>query len=383
MNEFQIRVNGRRFDLWESAEVQRSIDNPTGVFSFASTSVSPAQYPVKAGDKCQVMLNDTPVLTGFVDGISAGGSVLQGQNVSVVGRDNTSDIIDSSMRDSVKNITGPISLVKLCEEVITSLGAFVQVVDVSAPPPQVSALTDFDANTDFTSDSGRNCMEFLIDFARKKQVYLVPDGSGRLLLFRPGNRRSPTALLNEKDGMMNNVISWKMEYSHQDRYNLYRVRSEDNFGSNDDADYAGDGVDRSGDAIDPEIRRSRYCEKQAPESSDDTEVVETAIELANVTKALASTYECTVAGIAQPNGTIWDFGQLVSVSDDFAGLKGTFLVKAVRFEIDTKRGSTTHLTVVPPEAYRVRLTTAGDERTAIRSPSLQKFKPSDSPLFIR
>jgi prophage tail gpP-like protein len=381
MNEFQIRINGQRFDLWENAQVERSIDMTSGVFGFTSTISSPAQYPVKAGDQCQILLNDTPVITGFVDSIRAGGSSEGGQLVSVQGRDNTSDIIDSSVPDSAKNIMGPISLLSLCKLVISSLGATIPVIDASGHDGSI--LTDFSEDTEFTSDSGRNCIEFLIDFSRKKQVYLISDGTGSLVLYRPGGVTSQTSIVNEKNGTMNNVISWEIDYNHQERFNKYRVRSQDNFGSDDEADYSGPGVDRSGDAIDPEIRASRYIEVQSPESSDDGETLQTAIEVANLRKASASEYRCTVQGIAQPDGTVWDFGTLISVSDDFAGIQGIFLIKSVSFNIDLYGGSTTSLTIVPPEAYQVRLSTSSDDRNAIRSPGIQTSKPSTEPLFIR
>jgi prophage tail gpP-like protein len=372
MSDFQIRVEGQRYDLWQSARVFRSIDKTSGVFSFTSTSTS----PIKAGSRCQILLNDVAILTGFIDSFKAQGSMVSGQNISVEGRDNTADLIDSSMKDDVKMLEGPLSLKALCERVISSLGA-------SIPVTSNIDISDFGEQTNFTADSGRGCMEFLVDFARKKQVYLIADGEGRLELFRPGANRSNTALLNEKNGVMNNVISWSVAYKHQDRFNTYVVRSQDNFGFDDDADYADQGVSRTGDAIDSEIRSSRYFERQTPETSDGLEVVQSAIELANLRKAKASEYNCVVAGATQPNGDVWAFGQLVSVSDDFAGLKGMFLIKAVDFNIDVKRGSTTTLTLVPPEAYQVRLTTPGDERLASRSPDLQTSSPSNTKVFIR
>jgi prophage tail gpP-like protein len=372
MSDFQIRVDGQRYDLWQSARVHRSIDQTSGVFSFTSTSTS----PIKAGSRCQILINDVTVLTGFIDSFKAQGSMTSGQNISVEGRDNTSDLIDSSMKDDVKMLEGPLSLKGLCERVIASLGATIPVISNID-------ISDFGAETKFTADSGRGCMEYLVDFARKKQVYLVADGEGRLELFRPGTDRSNTALLNEKNGEMNNVITWSISYTHQYRFNTYVVRSQDNFGSDDDADYADQGVSRTGEAIDSEIRSSRYFERQTPETSDSLEVGQSAIELSNLRKAKASEYNCVVAGVSQPNGDIWSFGQLVSVSDDFAGLKGMFLIKSVDFNIDIVQGSTTTLTLVPPEAYQVRLTTAGDDRIASRSPDLQASSPTDTKVFIR
>ncbi len=365
---FEIRVNGERFTLWETSSVTRSIEANCGSFRFSSTQTVPANYPVREGDFIQIMINDDPKITGYVDLIEASGTKDQGQGVTVSGRDNIQDVIDSSMPDAVKEMTGPISLVTLCQNVIDALGANIPVADFSAPPPQASALTDFNESTDFTSDSGRKCMDFLVDFARKKQVYLVPDGNGQLQLFRPGNERATTSLLNEINGVENNITSWKLSKNRQERFYQYRIRSQDNFSADDDADYSAAGIDRKGDAIDDEIRTTRYFEKQAPESFDDDENVQTATEMANLRRALAISYTCTVQGVAQKNGVVWDFGQNVHVHDEYAGMRGNFTIKTVTYSSSVRGGSLTNITVVSPEAYHVRLPTKSDKRKAEEAP---------------
>lgn len=371
---FEIFVNGELFTLWETASFSRSIDTPAGQFQFSSTQKAPAQYPVKKGDYVQIMLNDVPMITGYIDILRAQGAKDSGQVVRVIGRDNTQDLIDSSMPDAVKNIQGPISLQALCERVISSINANIEVVDVSSPPPRVSTLQDFPEGTDFTADSGRECMEYLISFARKRQVYLVPDGAGRLQLFRPGLFRATSPLLNVVNGQRNNIIAYELNLDDTQRFNRYRIRSQDNFGSDDNASYDG-GEDRSGDATDNEIRRSRYFETQAPESFNEGEVTQTALEVLNIRKSHSTDYTCTVQGSTDNNGNIWDIGQTVQVNDEFADVEGDFIIRAVTHEISLARGTKTVITVAPPEAYQVRETTPTDERKAVRAPKLTGQDP--------
>lgn len=376
---FEIRVNGRRFTDWENSSVNRSIDVNAGEFQFTSTSKIPSEYPIKTGDAVQIYINGTPKITGFADSTIGRGTKQEGQFITISGRDNTSDLVDSSMPDSVKALEGPITLQKLCQTVIDALGA-----SITAVVSGNFTIDEFSDEVEFVADSGRGCMEFLVAFARKRQVYLVPSGDGNLLIFRPGATVSTTAILNEKNNVKNNVLTWNVSLSHQERFNRYVVRSQDNFGFDNFADYSnGFGVDRTGFAVDNEIRTSRFLEIQAPETQNDEETSQTSIELANLRTANSQEYTCKLSGVKQNDGTVWDFGQLVSIRDDFADIRGTFLIKAIDYDIDLKTGSTVMLTCVPPEAYQVRLPTATDERIATKSTTLQRDTPSDPARFQR
>ncbi len=98
---FQIRVNNKPFGLWETATIRRSIDSNAGVFRFTSSSAKGVKdYPVKAGDAVQILINGIPKVTGFVDQVTVSQDVGQ-HTISVSGRDNTQDLIDSRVADAV------------------------------------------------------------------------------------------------------------------------------------------------------------------------------------------------------------------------------------------------------------------------------------------
>jgi len=345
---FEIRVNNKKFTLWETAVVQRSIDMNTGKFKFTSTSHTPADYPVKSGDSVQIIIDGESKITGFVDVISSRGSKEGGDVITVMGRDNVADIIDSSVPDVVKNITAPISMERFCEQVIFSLGASIGVDN------NVSGLTDFGEEVEITADSGRKCMDYLTDFARKKQVYLVTDGNGKLIIFRPSDKKSSSKIIHEKDGVHNNVKSYSLNIDDSERYNFYRVTSQDNFGSDDSADYASDGVDRKGNSIDEQIRDARYLEVQAEETMDNTETIDRAEEQNNIRRARGWEYVVEVVGSKQLNGDVWDFGLLVPIKDTVAGVNGIYLIRSVEYSVDLSGGTVTTLTFARPEAYTVR-----------------------------
>ena len=360
---FEIRINGQPYTYWESALVRRSINTNAGVFRFSNSSTTPVSmndYPVRVGDFVEILISGVRKIAGFVDNMPDSFGEVQGKQgtmhtVDVSGRDNIQDLIDSSIPDlidsdsteSAKVIEGPISLKALCEKIITAIGAKIKVID------KVEGLEDFTDEDLQAAGSGDKCMSYLVKFARKRQVYLVPDGNGNIIIYRPDkSNKASGALLHQKNNTTNNVKSYSASRSNQNRFNKYLCRSQDNFGYSSDADIE-EGTDRNGEAPDGDIRESRYLEFQAEESMTSPECEKRADEEANIRRTGSEGYIATVAGTTQSDGTVWDFGQFVQVEDDFADIHGEFLVSDVSYAQDITRGTRTTLTCVPPDAYQV------------------------------
>lgn len=377
MNEFEIRVNQQPFRLWETAVVERSLSTNSGQFMFQSTNVSPSSFPVRVGDLVQALVAGVPQITGYVDALEIQGSTDK-QVVVVKGRDTTQDIIDSSAPDSVKYLEGPMTLVTLSELMIRSLGANIEVVDASGGADIV--FTDEDL---FSADSGKGAMEFLVDFARKKQVYLIADGRGKLLVFRPDpGSRATTALENVRGGSSNNVKEFRVEFNQSERFNVYITRSQAQFGFGD-ADYEGSAANIEGAVTDSDIRAGRYTEIQGEESMFPEEASNRAEEEANLRRSRSIVYEATVASVLQESGELWELGQRVKVNDEFADVRGFMLVSGVRYAVSTRDGSRTRLTLTPSDAYQARGVAAGGD--ARKSTLGTRFirKPSSTLRFSR
>ena len=345
---FEVSVDGEVFGLWESASVTRSIDSNAGSFRLTNSSTTPiSEYPMKVGDKVKIIIDDVKKVVGYIDDFSEDED--DGTHtVTISGRDNIQDLIDSSVPDTAKVSKGPITLKALCEKVIAAIGAEIEVVN------KVDGIAEFTTEDLQAAGTGEMCMEFLVSFARKRQVYLVADGTGKMLIYRPDtSNKANQPLIHKKDNAANNVKRYSKKNSNQHRFNKYIVKSQDNFGNNTEADYSDAGTNRSGEAIDSEIRPTRILEIQAEESMTDAECKERAAEEANVRRAQGLVYTAIVAGTTQYDGTTWDFGQFLQVDDDFAGVVGEFLIKEVNYNIDVNSGTLTTLTCVQPDAYQV------------------------------
>lgn len=342
MADFEIRVNGAPYSLWKSVEIERSLDANTGIFSFESSNRDALTYPVRAGDAVQILANRIPVLTGFVDRVDATLNT-DDSIINVRGRDNVADVIDSSVPDAVKNISTPTNFLTMCRQTITALGADIDVLD------QSGASLDFGEDVQISADSGTNCMGFLTDFARKLQVYLISDGRGRMVIFRPGATAAFTSL---QVGV--NVKSRQYTHDNSTRFGRYVVRSQDNFGFDDAADYEGEGVARTGVVTDTAIRSSRYMELQGEETLDGQQVGNRAQEEANIRRARSTEWSTVVADVVQENGALWDIGQLVTIRDPDLAINGTRLIRSVRYMQDIETGTTCEIVTAPLDAYQVR-----------------------------
>ena len=341
----EIRHNGRAYMMWESATFSRSLDTNCGQFSFVSSNPFNQTYPLRIGDRVQCIVNGRSVISGFIDKIVASGDV-NGHRLTVAGRDKVSDLIDSSVPDSVKTVSGPISLKSLAERLIAALGASIKVIDDTGG---IEPLGEGDLQA---ATSGQRCMDFLVSFARKRQVYLITNGDGNLVIFKPRGQKLGTPLIHRQENPVNNVKTAGLDVDISGRYANYTVRSQNNFASDPFAGYDSESVAVTGTSTDTEIRASRYLEIQAEESMNAAECEDRADEESNLRRAKGLLYNATLVGDAQQDGSPWNIGYLVDVFDDYNGARGELLMFAISTSVDLGQGSETTVSCSPADAYR-------------------------------
>lgn len=374
---FEIRANGVPYTRWETATVSRSIDNSSGTFSFSTSSIAPKDFPIKRGDPVSILVSGESKITGFVDQVNASGDSAS-HTINVSGRDNICDLIDSSVPDQARVIEGPITLKNLCETVISALGKTIIVDDVSGVS---NIFSDEDLQAAENADA---CMDYLQNYSRKKQVFLIPSGDGKLLIFRPGAEVSTSPLLHELGNDQNNVKSWNVSHKQDGRFNIYVCRSQDNIGFSELADYSTDGMNRNGEVVDEEIRVGRRIEINAEESMNDQECFERAKEESNIRRARSTEYIAVVVGTQQIDGKVWDIGQRVTVNDDIAGVQGSFIVRSVEYSITLGQGEQTKITCAPIDAYKVQaVATKTDKRKSNEGTRYTRPTPDNRERFQR
>lgn len=379
---FQVIVNGQSFLQFESGTLTRSIDSHSGQYQITGSASLSVPYPVRAGDFAQILVNGTPKCTGYVDEVAVDMDATT-HIITFAGRDTIQDLVDSTVPDSAKVKKGPISLQKLCQNVIDTLGANVEVIDrvgnltAITAQQQTAILPGFLPEEELDSESGQTCMEYLSSFSRKKQVYLVSDGAGRLIIFRPSGAVASTPIQHAPGQGNNNVISFTSRVSQQGRFNFWLCRTQGDIGFDINNLNADSATDITGTATDSQIRSSRQYEFLSEETLTQAECTQRAAEESNIARAHSTEYTCVVQGFAQQDGTLWDFGQLVNLRDDFANMRGQFLVRDVTYNFSLD-GSTTKLTLVPPDAYQVVAELSDtDKRKSKEAPELERQAPDN------
>lgn len=354
MANFLLKVNNKNYPNWTSLSITRSVDQFCGSFNFVSTDSEAQNYPIKEGDNVQVLINEHTVLTGFVDEVDASFDT-GSHSISVRGRDNVGNLIDSDIPNTWKNslaqtssVFQPVTIsdyIKLCQVVIQATENNIPVLNVAG------SIQPFTTDEVKEPDTGQKAIDFLSSFARKRNLYLNTDGQGSLRIYRPLNvRANDDLILLQGNDRRNNILSRNVKFSQQDRFRNIVVRSQEDSSS---GSYDFGGSDPSGSAIDTGVNAGRHLEIMAEESMTSAECKKRAEEEVNIRRARSIEYSCTVADSVQSNGALWDYGLRVRLVDEIAGINGIYFIRSVNHSMSLTGGTVANLVLASADAYRV------------------------------
>lgn len=355
-----VRVNGEPLATFKNYALKRSVNNSTGQFTLTSSASPEGDFPVKKGDFLQAIVDGDIKLAGYVDRTMVSATV-DSRDAMLDVRDITQDLIDSSIPDSVKTIEGPISLQAMCENIILALNVPIGVTNL------VTDIEPFSETDIQSGETGGKCMEYIQSFAKKRQVFITPSGTGNIVLYRPVQGEPISLLTHTRNANDNNIKRATFVDDDTDRFGSYSVKSQDNFSGLDGlADYSdGAGTNNGGISTDSQVRPSRYLEIVAEETMTPEECTARAEYQANLKRSNGVKYTCTVAGHSTADGTVYDFGQFHRIRDELVGVQGVFFLSDVVYNETLRGGDTTELTFTLPDAYTVQgPVSANTERTA-------------------
>lgn len=360
----EIEVDGIRLTEFISARVTRSIATASGSFSVKIPARENQPVPIKVEQKVLILIDGCPAINGFIESVNIRYDS-RSHSIDFSGRDRTADFIDSSVNSSL-DITPPITLAALLQVTLANMGlSAISVIDDVSPE-------EFGEELDISAEIGQTGFEFIEPFSRARQVLLTSDGQGNLRLVRAGTRRSGSALVNKIDGgSQNNILSGSFSIDNSNRFNKYIAKSQDVFsGENVSADPA-DGIDNEGEATDSEIRTSRVKIFEAEENMDSDSAGRRAAWDSNLNRAKAKKLSVQVQG-HNANGVVWEPNQLARVADDFSDIQSDMLIEQVEYQYDNNSGSTTNLSLVPPDSYLVQAEVSAEQaRLAILGDDFQ------------
>lgn len=381
-DRWSISFGGQTYATWTRAELVRDLSEISASFSlelrdsarhaaFPWADLMDARALVTEGLEASLSVDGQVVLKGWVDEIaprSADGEA----GVTVSGRDKTCDLIDCAA-----TVEGPWeykdqTLDKIASAIVAPFGLTVRVdVDLGAPIERL------------VIEPGETALAAIEKGARQRQVLLVSDGLGALVLTRGGKGRAPADLIYPGG----NVIASGGCFSLRERYSAYHVvaqaeraggrrRKAVNLdataapltgggegGSTGAAEHELAGVTIAATATDDQVTRYRPLVAPAATQLTAKAAQDQADWMMRTARAAAIKIEHTVRGYG------WRPNELALVRDDFQQVHRDLLIAGVAMEYGTW-GARTRLRLTGPEAFDV-------EPEASRTKDHKATKPLD------
>lgn len=344
-----LELNGVRYTNFISINVERSIENIYGSFNFVATYAEDITFPIKRRSPCRVLVNETPIITGYIEKIDVRYSSSD-HKVSCQGRDNTCDIFDSQVDGDIE-FKPPVSLNAIVAETVKRINVSnMNVINESG------AIENFEQKDLVSSRIGQTAFNFIETYSRKRQVFVTGDGQGNIVLARGSKQQIGLGGLYNQIGdpnQRNNILSSSVSFDDTNRFHIYRCKSQ---GNPVVLNFTGDVepqtiVERTQTVTDNDIRPSRILVFNAENSSDGADVKDRAVWEANIRRVRAFTYSVTVQGDSYDGVNPWRVNRLVQVIDEFAGINAMLLIKSISFNLSVDSGTTTDLELVTPDGY--------------------------------
>lgn len=368
MPDFRVVVNGQSYGGWKEASVVRTIEALAGSFEVLVSEKWPGQptrREINPGDACEITLDETVVLSGYVDDVN--GQYGPGRDggdgthtVSIMGRDKTGDLVDCSHAGPPNEWTGQ-RIDQIARAICEPFGI----------PVTVESGTDIGAalSKKFTIQQGETAYEAIERMARMRAVLAVSDGRGGLVLTRSGTAKAPTALV-----LGENILAGSGLSSIRERFSEYTVKGQL---AGSDTLYGTQASGPAGLAQDPIIQRYRPIVIVAEDQADIGTCQKRARWEANVRAGRGRRVTYRVQGWKHKGG-LWKPNELVDVRDPLLGIATEMLIVSVRQTI--QNGSTTEIEAARPEAYELtplpESTTKGETVDPALEAELDKLLPN-------
>ncbi len=351
-NNLEIDINGQRFTGFTYASVARSMDALCGTFFFSTTVKEDADGLIANGlkmdDKVEIFIDDQKVMTGYIEELSIDADV-NSHELSFGGRDITSDIIDSSMPEFSYNNSK--NFKNLIEGVLKKADIKIKVIN---------NLTSQDLDTlNFNAFEGdgkaanldSTIFDFFDHFAKQKQVLLLTNENGDLVITREESKVSPGALTCKTNNNNNNIISANVNINTYERFAKVNISAQDSNAVDKNL------TNQEGFATDSQIRKSKQQRIFYPNKTTDPNALQNMSQWhVNMYKAKGTRYSTVTQGYyAQPVSEIlWEINTLVDVEDDLTTVKGQYLIEGFSFTKDADSGSVTRLNIVNKGSYSIK-----------------------------
>lgn len=351
-----LEINGEKFENFVNISVSRQFDAVPASFSFEATTSADETlaYPISIGDSCRILIDETPIITGFINDLSLSHS-LSRHSISIRGASKISDLVDSTMDNSyIFEFRKGTRLKEALEAIVAKTGVTSAIID--------DVYLIFTQDEKIEGKIGNSVWSLLCEFAIKYQALLGETGNGDIFLTRGGGDTIAFPLIKRVNDINNNLLKSSMTRSHRKRFHKYAIFSQtDSTGLGQEGEAPTQGVSNQGISQDNAIRTTRFNCTMAEQSSDSTMCETRAEWQSNMSRVDSFAYNCTYQGYKTPNGIVIEPGFIVHVTDQYMQIDADLLIKKVNYSYSLSGGSIVEMGLVLPDAFT--LTTSQPTKT--------------------
>jgi Mu-like prophage tail protein gpP len=334
-DEVTVFVNGAEYSGWKDATALASIDSVCGEFAvgvFDKWGQMQIPKEIKPGDRCQVLLGDVPVNTGYVDEVSPAISATS-HGITIKGRDKTADMVDCSAVLDSYEYRG-IQLDAFAQMLCGPFGIPLKVeTDMGAPFERIAINP---------GDTTYSCLEFV---ARQRGVLLTTDGEGALVLSARGKFEAAGDALVEGA----NIKAGTATFSFRDRFSDYLVHGQKPAfldGAEDPKE------NEIGKARDPNVMRHRPLLLTAEFWTTAESALIRAENICANRAGHSTRVNIRVVGWRQSSGELWRPGLRLPIVSPNLYLDGAeMVISTVRYTFSDSGGTECELEMTRPDAY--------------------------------
>lgn len=342
-HELTLIVEKREFGGWLTVRVTRGIKRAAGDFQIGASQRWPGldeRFEIPEGSSCEVYIGDDKALTGYIDVVD---DHRDGSNagLEISGRSKTADLVDCSPDYELTELAG-LDLAEVARKVAKPFGIEVDARD-TGPTFAVAA-----------AHHGESAWKLIERLARQRQLLVMDDTEGRLVLTRLGAERATDELVHPSDGLL------KVK-SHRDqsrRFSEYKVKAQAGvrwLGVGNVEGAAAAGVPGTlahveGGAVDRGVRRYRPKTILSEGAAKKEGAVARAQWEARRNIGEALTVTARRVGWRQSDGALWVPNLLVRCRLPFTKLEAELALAEVTYS-KSNDGTVCDLELAPPEAF--------------------------------
>lgn len=345
----KLEVNGVQYENFVDANARVSMQDFGSTFTFIAASSNGSLLPFKGGEDCNILVDGEKIITGTIEVVDIDYDS-SSHIITVSGRGKCADFADSYI-DNISDLDASNSLSDIVKKIVSSI-----------PDLNISVISNFTDSTfnkaeDILSPAvSENCFDFIDSVCRRKQVLVIENADGNILLTRASDDIYNLPLKNVIGANDNNVLSARVRYDYSGLFRTYKVKSQ----SNPSALTLGakfgvvDVVDNNGLFDDVRNKKGRQFVVVSEQNASNLTASERAKWEADIRRSRSRKYTAVVQGYSN-GGEIWYPNKLVRIIDDFAGIDSRMLLVDVEYSQKIEEGSKTILTFAEEGSFKLQL----------------------------